>query len=230
MIRLFCLLLALAAGVHSATLEFSKKLMEVHAPADVKTVITDFTFTNRSDKPVTISRYESACSCMKVEISDAKLRYAPGESGIIRAEFDMGNFSGEVDKTIAIWLEGDPKDQPSITLTARVHIPILITIEPKTLKWPLNGNADPQIMRITMNDEKPIHILNVTGSSENFRHELKTTEKGKSYELIVTPLDLKAPGLSIFRIETDCPINKHKIQQAFALIQKNSPSQTNPNP
>lgn len=230
MIRLACLLLALTLSAHSATLEFAEKLRDVHAPADAKTVTTDFTFTNRSNKTVTISHYESTCSCMKVEISNAKLRYDPGESGIIRAEFDMGNFSGEVDKAIAIWLEGDKKDQPSITLTARVHIPVVIAIEPKTLKWPINGNAKPQSMRITMNDAKPIRITKISSSSENFRHELKTIEDGKSYELVVTPLDLSSPTLAIFRIDTDCTLSKHKTQQAFAVIRKPSSSETDKTP
>lgn len=218
MIRTICVLLAIATLAQSAPLKFAEILREIHAPADAKTVTTDFTFTNRSDKPVTISRYESACSCMKVEISEAKLRYAPGESGIIRAEFDMGNFSGEIDKTIAIWLDGDAKDKPSITLTARVHIPVIINIEPKTMKWPLNGKANPQTIAITMKDTKPIRITKVSSSSQNFRHELKTITDGKSYELIVTPIDLSSPTLSIFRIETDCTLSKHKTQQAFAVI------------
>ena len=225
MIRIACMLLALATGTHSATLQFTETLREVHAPADAKTVTTDFTFTNRSNKPVTISRYESACSCMKVEISDAKLRYAPGESGTIRAEFDMGNFSGEIDKTIALWVEGDPKDKPSITLTARVHIPVIIAIEPKTLKWPLNGKADAQTIRIAINDPKPIHITKISSSSQSFRHELKTIKEGKSYELVVTPLDLSLPALAIFRIETDCALAKHKTQQAFAVVRKPSSSE-----
>ena len=222
MIRIACTLLAIANFAHSASLEFAETLREVHAPADVNTVTTDFNFTNRSSKPVTITHYESACSCMKVEISDAKLRYAPGESGTIRAEFDMGNFSGEIDKTIAIWIEGDPKNKPSITLTARVHIPIVIAIEPKTLKWPLNGKAHAQSIRITINNPKPIHITKITSSSENFRHELKTINDGKSYELAVTPLDLSLPTLAIFRIETDCTLTKHQTQQAFAVVRKPS--------
>lgn len=225
MIRIACMLLALATLAQSAPLKFAETLREVHAPADAKTVTTDFTFTNRSNKPVTISRYESACSCMKVEISDAKLRYAPGESGTIRAEFDMGNFSGEIDKTIALWVEGDPKDKPSITLTARVHIPVIVNIEPKTLKWSLNGKANPQAIAITMKDTKPVHITKISSSSENFRHELKTIKDGKSYELMVTPLDLSLPALAIFRIETDCALAKHKTQQAFAVVRKPSSSE-----
>src|SRR5690606_38524647 len=127
--------LVCAGGLHAAGLEFAETLKEIHPKADAKTVSADFKFTNTGDKPVTISKYDAACSCMSVQISGGKLHYAPGESGVVRANFDMGNFAGTVDKTVALWLKGDREDQPSGQLTVRVHIPVLIELEPKTLNW-----------------------------------------------------------------------------------------------
>ena len=222
----FGIWLALVACLQAAGLEFKETRKEVHAPADVKTVTADFEFTNRSDKPVTVSKYESTCSCMSVMIKEGKLRYAPGESGVVRAEFDMGNFSGEVDKVVALWLDDAPADKPTISLTVRVHIPVLISLDPKTLKWDLGGNADAQTIRVTMNHTKPIKVLKVTSSSEAFVPKLKTVEEGKSYELVVTPVDIKSPGLGVLRIETDCDIVKHRTQQAFAVVRKPTPAVT----
>lgn len=217
--------LALVALVQAAGLDFKETTKEVHAPADVKKVTADFEFTNRSDKPVTVSRYESTCSCMSVMIKEGKLRYAPGESGLIRAEFDMGNFSGTVDKVVALWIDNAPADKPSLSLTVRVHIPVLVAVEPKTLKWKLNGKADPQSVRVTMNHTKAIRVAKATSTSEAFKLELKTIEEGKTYEVIVTPLDIKTQGLAVIRIETDCDIDKHRTQQAFAVVQKPSPAE-----
>ena len=158
---------------------------------------------------------------MSVQISDGGKRvYAPGESGTIRANFDMGNFSGTVDKDVSVWLAGDPEASPSQHLTVRVHIPILIELEPKTVKWATNGELKPQTFQIKMNGEKPIHISNVGASGQDFTHELKTIEDGKRYELIVTPKSLQKPALGIFRIQTDCEIQKHSMQQAFAVVAK----------
>ena len=128
----------------------------------------------------------------------------------------MGNFSGTVDKVVAVWLDDDPPDKPSVALTVRVHIPVLVSLEPKTLKWDLGGKGEPQTIRITMNHDKPDPCDRRDSSSEAFRHELKTIEDGKSYELIVTPTDIGSPGLAVIRIETDCEIEKHRLQQAFA--------------
>lgn len=212
--------LALIGMGLAAGLEFPSPLQEIHAAADARKVTADFEFTNRSDKPVLISKYDSTCSCMGVKIQDGKLRYAPGESGVVRAEFTIGNFSGTMDKVVALWLDKDAADKPSVSLTVRVHIPILVELDPKTLKWDLNGKVGPKTIRITMHHEQPIRVLAVTSTSQAFQHELKTLEEGKRYELIVTPVAMNTPALGIFRIETDCKLERHRIQQVFATVRK----------
>jgi Protein of unknown function (DUF1573) len=220
----------LTAFLHAAGLEFKETVKELHAPPDVKKVSSDFEFTNRSNKPVTVAKYESTCSCMAVTIKGGKLRYAPGESGVIRAEFDMGNFSGEVDKVVVLWLDDAPADKPSLNLTVRVHIPVLVSVEPKTVKWDVNGKGGAQTIHLKMNHDKPIRVTGVTCSSESFKQELKTVEEGKSYDLTITPLDVKSPGLAVIRIETDCAIEKYRIQQAFAVVRKPTPGESAANP
>jgi len=217
-----CLGLFVAPLSHGGGLEFKMTLQEIKAPADAKKVTADFPFTNRTNKTVKVAKYDSACSCMAVTIQDGKLSYAPGESGLLRADFDMGNFSGTVDKTVALWLDDDPADKPSITLTTRVHIPVLVSMEPRTLKWDVNGDASPQTIAITMNHRDAIRIKRVSTSSESFKMDLKTIDDGKRYELVVTPVAISTPGLGILRIETDCTIDRHRVQQAFAVIRKPS--------
>jgi hypothetical protein len=217
--------LALAVCTQAGGLEFTETLKEVNAGADATLVTTEFSFTNKGDKPASITKSDSGCSCLKAEISGGKLTYAPGESGVVRTTFAMGNFSGTVDKMVALWIDGDPADSPSTRLTVRVHIPVLVGVEPKTVKWDIGAKADPQIIRIQMAEGKPIRVTGVTSSSESFACELKTVEEGKKYDLVVTPRTIDAPGMSVIRIETDCAISRHRIQQAFAVMRKPSPSQ-----
>ncbi|MBC8128681.1 MAG: DUF1573 domain-containing protein [Gloeobacteraceae cyanobacterium ES-bin-144] len=228
--RIACIIWLSMAALLRAGFEFPQVLKEVDAAADVKNLTVDFEFANRSDKPVNIAKYETTCSCISVMVKDGKLRYAPGESGLIRAEFDMGNFSGTVDKVVALWIDDDPADKPSVNLTVRVHIPVLVVLEPKTVKWELNGNAEPQTIHIKMNHEKPIRVISVKSSTEAFRYEIKMIEEGKSYDLKVTPMELKTPGLAVFRIETDCELEKHRVQQAFATVHKPSVRNATPKP
>lgn len=222
-----CILLALMALVQ-AGLDFPATLKEVHAPADAKIVTAEFEFTNRTEKLITVAKVNPTCSCIAVKIKDGKLQYAPGESGLIRTEFDMGTFTGTVDKVVAIWLDNDPEEKPSLALTVRVHIPVLIQLEPKTVKWEIGGKGEPQMIRITMNHTNPIRIIDAKSSSEDFKLEIKPIEEAKSYDLIVTPMNLASAGLAVLRIETDCEFPKYRIQQAFGIIRKASPAGTQP--
>jgi hypothetical protein len=218
--------LVLAVFTQAGGLEFTETLKEVDAGADATLVTTEFSFTNKGDKPASITKSDSGCSCLKIEISGGKLKYAPGESGVVRTTFEMGNFSGTVDKMVALWIDDDPVDNPSTRLTVRVHIPVLVELEPKTLKWDLGTKADPQIIRIQMAEGKSIRVTGVTSSSVSFACELKTVEKGEKYDLIVTPRNIDTPGMTVIRVETDCAISKHRVQQAFAVVRKPSPPQT----
>ena len=212
-----------AAWSQAAELEFDNRLTEVKAPADAATVTADFPFTNKSDKTVTITKSDPGCSCLTIEVSGGKLKYAPGESGVVRTTFEMGNLSGTIDKVVALWLDDDAPNEPSVKLNVRVHIPVLVNVEPKSVKWELGGALEPQTIQILMAEGDPIRVTAVSSSSPSFTCELKTLEEGRKYDLIVTPKVIDAPGMSVIRIETDCPISKHRVQQAFAVLRKWTP-------
>lgn len=219
-----------AAVSQAQGLEFAELIKNVDAPADATIVTADFSFTNKSDKPVLIAKSDPGCSCLKVEISGGKLKYAPGESGVVRTTFEMGNFSGTVDKMVALWIDDDAPDKPSKQLTVKVHIPVLVGIEPKTVKWDIGDKPSPQTIQIRMAEGKLIHVVGVKSSSEVFSCEVKTLEDGKKYDLVVTPKDLTVPGMSVIRIETDCEISKHRSQQAFAVARKPVTTSASPKP
>jgi len=212
--------LMIASAAFAAGLDFSEDTIEIKAPADAKKVTAEFKFTNASDKAISISKYDAACSCMAVKISDGKLKYKPGESGIIRADFELGNFSGTVDKVVALWVSGDKEESPSHKLKVRVHIPVYVTIEPKTLSWDLNGAAKSQTIDIRMQPDRPIRVLSVKAASDAFTHELKTIEEGKHYQIVIQPVNVDSPGLAVFRIETDAEIPRHQNHQVFAVVRK----------
>ena len=219
-----CLWLSLAIGVVSGGwadangLEFDQLKKEIHAPADAKLVVQEFSFKNTSGKSVKIKKYDSGCSCMSAEVMDGKLEYAPGETGVIRAKFDMGNFYGHVDKVISLWVDQDAEDKPSIELTTHVVIPELIKPDQKTLKWVVGKDAKAQRIKLAIDYQKPIQITGVTSATELFDYKLITVEEGKAYELEVTPKSVKTPGMAIFRLTTDCKIDRFKVIQLFAQV------------
>lgn len=220
------LALLLPIPLASAGLEFPAVLKEIHAPADAETVTADFPFHNRTDRKVTIKSYESTCSCIAAEVSGGKLTYAPGESGVMRATFRMENFSGTVDKTIPLWLDNDPEGSPSVTLTVRVHIPVLIKTEPKTVQWSLGAEAAPQTIRIRIDQPEPIRVTSATTSSPAFTLNLNTIEEGRAYDLVVAPKSTDTQGIAVIRLETDCKVEKQRIQQVFAVVRKPTPQES----
>ncbi|GAA5125217.1 DUF1573 domain-containing protein [Luteolibacter yonseiensis] len=227
---IIALWLSFLAFSQAAELKFKELTQDVNAPADARTVTADFSFTNDTGKPVTISKSDPGCSCLKVEISGGKLKYGPGESGTLRATFDLGNFSGTVDKVIGLWLDDDSSATPTMRLTVRIHIPVLVVMEPaKTLSWTVGEKPAPQTIHIRMAEGESIRVTGVKSSSPNFVCEIKTVEEGKKYDLVVSPQDTATPGMTVIRVETDCKVDKHKTQQAFGVVRKASAqAATNP--
>lgn len=210
----------LAAFAQASVLDFAETQKEIRPAPEAETAALEFSFTNTTKNSVTITKADAGCSCMKVLFSGGKLTYAPGESGILRAIFMVGQYSGTVDRTISLWLDTAPTNPATQTIKARIEIPTLIAMEPKTLKWAIGRLAAPQTIHIRMAEGQTIHATKITLSSESFSAELKTLQDGRSYDVIVTPRDVTTPGLGVIRIETDSKVPKLQTQLAFAVVQQ----------
>jgi hypothetical protein len=209
----------------AGTLKFDQTTQEIRAEIDARTVTADFNFKNETSEDVIIERYEAGCTCINTQVMGGKLAYKPGEIGTIRAAFDTSLLSGTVDKSIVLWLKGDPATKPSTTLTTRVIIPVLIEVEPKTLVWEIDSKPEPKTVILTMKHTAPIKVLSVSSSTDDrFAHELRTIEEGKKYEVIVTPLDTQKVGMAVIHVETDCPIARHRSQRIFTVVRRPQPN------
>jgi len=209
--------LALAPAAQ-AGLEFVNPKIEAHAAADAEKVMALFSFENTGSETLTIDRYESGCSCLGVEVSGGKMKYAPGEKGELRATFDVGNFRGEVDKPIQVWLKGDAPESPSIGLNVKVFVPVLVEIQPKTLHWKVGEPAEAKTFRLTVLNKEPIKVIGASGGAGRYEVKLITIKEGETYDVQVTPLNLKEGGLGMFQIETDSKIPRHRMIQGFAVV------------
>lgn len=210
--------LALSAILQAGDLKFENDLYEAHAGVKEDVVTRDFKFTNTGDKAIKILHADAGCSCIAVEFFNGKSTYAAGESGIMRVTFKIENAQGIIDKTILVWLEGDPEEKPSSQVTFRIHIPTVASIEPKTLNWDLNSKPEPKSMRVKIDYEKPVRITKVSSSSENFTTEIITVEEGKSYDIRVTPKNTATQGICLIGIESDIELEKYRKQQGFARV------------
>jgi len=212
-----CLALTCSFALAEGGFSFASKRTEVTVKPDDKTVIIPFDFVNNTKKTLTISRYDSACSCISARVAkpQGKMVYKPGEKGRIEITFELGSFNGQQEKTLLLWTTDDPEDKPSTILTSAITIPVLFEIQPKTLFWDLNGPGKPKKIKITVHNDKPIHITNHFGTNKDYPYELKTIRDGWEYELIVTPTQVTSAGMGMIKITTDSPIPRYQRQQAF---------------
>ena len=216
--RFYIIFLFLTAILQAGDLKFEKDIYEAKVGFKDAEVISDFKFTNTSSKAITIKHVEPGCSCVTVEFFGGKTTYIAGESGVMRVKFKLDNVQGTVDKPILIYLSNDPEDQPSTKVTFRIHIPIAVSLDTKTLSWNINSKPETKTLRLTNNYDKPVHITSVSTTNENITAEIVTIEDGKSYEIRVTPKSTAAGGLCIILIKNDIEIERFRSQQAFARI------------
>lgn len=214
----YLIFLFLTAILQAGDLKFEKDIYEAKAGFKDTEVISDLKFTNTSSKAITIKHVEPGCTCVTVEFFGGKATYSAGESGVMRVKFKLDNAQGTVDKPILIYLASDPEDEPSTEVTFRIHIPIAVSLDTKTLSWNINSKPETKTLRVTNNYDKPVHITSVSTTNENITTEIVTIDDGESYEIRVTPKNTATGGLCVILIESDIEIERFRSQQAFARI------------
>lgn len=213
----------LAVGVLpvSAGIVFEKDVIEVKVKPDQQKVAVVFPFTVDGDEEVEIAEYDAPCTCLEARISDnGRLKWKPGEKGSVQGLFDIGNIrGGMLEKMIVLRMKGEKV--PSVKLTIKMDIPVLLEIEPKTLIWNQGEDVKPMRFKLKVNHTKPMKILETSGTNENFPFEVKTIKEGWEYEIVVTPKTLKDRAFGMIRFKTDSELPKHVRHQAFVAIRGN---------
>lgn len=211
----FFSLLSSLLGAPGLSFDALKKVCDV--PAQAKQVSVQFFFENKTKKPQTILRYDSACSCLSAKVKGGKLNYLPGEKGALEITFDLGNFSGAVEKSVALWLDGDSQEKPSILLLVEVHIPELVTFSPRTIVWKQGEHAKEKTLLVTMK-KPPLHIEGLRLTNDNFAARLEVLKKGERYALHLVAKDTQKPSYGLLIFATDSPIKRFATQRVFLTV------------
>jgi len=201
-------------------LTFAKNKIEITSAPEAKKITVPYLFENKSDRTITIARYDSACSCLSAQVKAGKLIYKPGEKGEMKIDFALGSFSGVVEKTVLLWTTDDPEETPSSVLRVALTIPKLFEITPTTVFWDQNGSKEPKVFKMKVNHDKPIRILSDSGTNNNFIYQVKTIREGWEYELVVTPKDVANPAFGMIKLTTDSSIARYQRQMAFVCVKR----------
>lgn len=215
------MMMAVESSLFAAVgLSFQQSRIETKVAADAKTVTIPYFFKNNTARIITIKRYDSACSCLSAKVKGGKLSYKPGEQGEIKVAFDLGNFSGLVEKTVMIWTTEDDDNKPSSILSVVIDIPVLFELSPKTTFWNQNGESGPKTIRLMVNNAEPIRILEHSVTNKNFSYELQTIKDGFEYALVVDPKDVSTPAFGMIKLTTDSENPRYRRQMAFVCVRR----------
>jgi hypothetical protein len=116
--------------------------------------IAEFKFTNTGDGLLKIEEVEKCCG---VVTRLDKTEYAPGESGVLKAEYQTNQQPGLDRKTL--YVKSNDKTRPRIALTLKAEVVSKITCAPKRLKLFLGeDNAGCPKIVLSSLDNQPFMI------------------------------------------------------------------------
>ena len=206
-------------------LSFETKDKAVDAAADAKVIEVIYPFKNSSKEDVVVMRYDAPCTCMSAQLKGGTpvseggpVRFAPGEEGVFKGVFELGNFKGTVDKKIVVWAKGDPEEAPSIMLTTKVTIPYLIAAFPQSLLWNIGEELKPKFITIKVDNADPIKVIKHSCSSPQIDYTMETVKEGFEYKLTVTPKSTEKVLFAALRLTTDSKNPRYKTVQTFITV------------
>ena len=116
--------------------------------------VAEFKFTNTGDDLLKITEVEKCCG---VVTRLDKTEYAPGESGVLKAEFVSSQKPGPMSRTL--YVRSNDKTNPRIALTLKVKIASKVSYSPKRLRLFLGEeNAGCPKLVLSSLDNQPFAI------------------------------------------------------------------------
>ena len=167
-----------------------------------------FVIRNRGNVPLAIKSIRPSCGCTAIASSLSVI--PPGKSGEIKASFNSANYSGAVQKTIAVE-SNDPKTPASI-LTIKGTIVEDIQLAPKQLNL---GQVQAGVTRkttitVTNKAKKPLGLIAAKSTLQQVTVtiEKKLLKPGESGTLLVSTTPRKGDRLlsGYLSITTDSPV------------------------
>lgn len=202
------------AGEKVGDVFYAPLFQSVDADAGQEEVEVSFTLKNEGDSPVEVTQLDSGCECLSVEISQNPIPV--NATAIVTGLFDTSKMRGSTEKKITVSTKG--RNRP-VFLTTRIKIDPLYEIVESMTTWKVGSKPEPKIIEFNVLRSEPIHILNAESKREEVSCEVIEIEKGRKYQLKLTPESTESTLLGIVRIETDCEIEQHARPLAYFSIQ-----------
>jgi hypothetical protein len=142
-----------------------------------------FQFANEGNGVLEVTGVSPACGCMKTIGWDRRVE--SGETGIIAVRFNSAHYIGAFSKSISITCN-DP-NQPSVTLEIKGRIWRAIEIKPESAVLNLCAEvpATSTAVRLISHADEPLTLSEPSVRGAAVSVQLRTSQPGKEYELVV---------------------------------------------
>jgi hypothetical protein len=187
--------LVLLAAIPARALDWTATTLEARAEPFQKTLALVFNFKNNETKTAHLLDLQTSCSCLAAR-SDKKV-YAPGETGVITAEFSAEEPPGIYERAITVLTDATTPPQ---RLTVRIEIPELALLTPRSLEWKLKSEITEKSAELRANGALRISFTQATPTNESFSVRLETVIPEQVFKLIITPRTTASVANAAIRI------------------------------
>lgn len=179
----FPLFLALASALSLAEpatpplagLTFERTSVVIAAELGAPSVEVEFPFTNPTNAPVEITTINSTCGCTVPSLE--KLHYAPGEAGVLKARFDIGDRQGRQAKRITVHTSTGIQ-----RLDLVVELPTRVTLAPRLVLF-RQSDTQPKSARLEFSADTPVTLLSLSEPDPAFALDTQVIEPGRLFTI-----------------------------------------------
>jgi len=167
-----------------------------------------FKITNAGKSALEIKAVRPQCGCTKA--GDYPTRLEPGATGDFAFKLQSVTLRGAFAKSITV--ESNDPVTPQLRLVLKGHCKQLVEVTPPSANFGnfFGEDVAPVTLKVTNNSDKPAQIALATQPAEGaFQFDLKETEPGRQWDLVVAPTrPIKAgmlSGMAVLQTGLDNP-------------------------
>jgi Protein of unknown function (DUF1573) len=184
---------ALAVHPPGARIQFDQVVHDFGRITGGQIVKHTFAFTNVGDQLLELSNVQPSCGCTTA--GDWSRKVEPGQAGTIPIQFNSGNFSGEIHKTITVTSNDRGQPQTVLQIKGSIWKPLEVTPQFAVLNViPESPSNSPVKVKILNNTDSPVTLSAPESSNRSFHAELHEVKTGKEFELTVSAVPPLSPG------------------------------------
>ena len=163
---------------------------------------------------VTIEAIKSDCSCTAGTLE--KNAYQPGETGRIRLEFRVGDFTGWQEKRL--YVEASDQAQPHV-LTLLTDLPRVWDLSPRSVYWDHAGPLTEKVVTYSVEANQPrVVSFQAVSDSPSMAAVVKEVVPGRKFEVHLTPAATDAVLVAKVNLRAVAENKTERALACFAMV------------